>query len=213
MLETATIVTGCAAAVFGYSFASAWLRRGAPFVPTAARKIDAIFATSDGLLSRLPSSRRHHLIDLGAGSGTLVRAAVRQGKFDRATGYEINPALVSIARLVASDSEAHRLQSLWEADLTDCDVVCVYGVPSMMDDLAAKLCNELPDGSHVCSNLFELPSSASGTRPSAAATAVARLTEVDRRWVDAGRWSMDDSGYVRLYRVDRDAGDGGVSSR
>ena len=44
-------------------------------------------------------------------------------------------------------------------------------------------------------------------------TAVARLTEVDRRWVDAGRWSMDDSGYVRLYRVDRDAGDGGVSSR
>ena len=124
-----------------------------------------------------------------------MRAAVRQGRFSKATGYEINPALVGFSRLFATESESYRLQSLWEADLSECDVVCVYGVPSMMNALAAKLCDELPAGSHVCSNLFELPSGG-------------RLTEVDKRFVEADRWSMDDSGFVRLYRVEPIAGVG-----
>ena len=80
-----------------YSDLSAWLRLGAPFVPTAQTKIDAIFGV-DGLLSMVQNERKH-LVDLGSGAGGLVRAAVRQGGFGRATGYEINGALLSYARL------------------------------------------------------------------------------------------------------------------
>ena len=54
-----------------YSFGSAWFRRGAPFVPTAQRKVDAIFHPKRGLLRALP--RRRHMVDLGSGGGALVR--------------------------------------------------------------------------------------------------------------------------------------------
>ena len=51
-------------AVMLYSFGYAWLRRGAPFVPTAQRKLDAIFGPIGLLQSvrRRSSARHHHLI-------------------------------------------------------------------------------------------------------------------------------------------------------
>ena len=160
-LTGALTLTAAVSAVFTYSFASAWVRRGAPFVPTAASKVNAMFAP-DGLLARhIPARKwcRMHLVDLGSGDGAVVRAAVRRGSFSRATGYEINPALIACSRLLSliSQKEQHRMQSLWTADLSEADVVCVYGVPSMLDALEDKLVRELPAGSHVLSNLFEMP--------------------------------------------------------
>tara|TARA_B110001452_G_scaffold31339_1_gene24551 strand:+ start:3520 stop:3915 length:396 start_codon:yes stop_codon:yes gene_type:complete len=107
-------------AVMLYSFGYAWLRRGAPFVPTAQRKLDAIFGPS-GLLQPLRS--RSHLVDLGSGGGATVRAAVREGGFGRATGYD--PTLVGYSQLRSAlcPNERHRLKSLWEAELHDADVV------------------------------------------------------------------------------------------
>jgi hypothetical protein len=119
--------------VFTYSFASAWLRRGAPFVPTAQKKIEAIFAPGGLLSVSAPSLRRStaRVVDLGSGGGALVRAAVRQGGFGCAVGYEINPGLLAMSKLCAFGSrrEQFRLQSLWAADLSAADVVFVYGVP------------------------------------------------------------------------------------
>ena len=76
-----------------YSDLMAWLRLGAPFVPSAGNKIDAAF----GMLP--PGTRRTHMVDLGSGAGAVVRAAVREAGFSKATGYEVNGALVSYARL------------------------------------------------------------------------------------------------------------------
>ena len=83
------LAAGLAAnAVLLYSFGSAWFRRGAPFVPTAQRKIDAIFGRG-GLLAKLP--RKALCVDLGSGGGALVRAATRQHGFERAEGYDLAP--------------------------------------------------------------------------------------------------------------------------
>jgi hypothetical protein len=154
-------------AVLGVSFVAAMCRHGAPFVPTARRKISAIFAPG-GLLARARALRpdrgggaaRGHLVDLGSGEGSIVRAACREGGFRRATGYEINPALLALARLRSLGSggaERHRLQSLWSAPLDGVDVCVVYGMPPIMARLGAKLRAELPDGALVVSNGYELP--------------------------------------------------------
>jgi hypothetical protein len=125
-----------------YSDLMAWLRLGAPFVPSAGNKIDAAF----GMLP--PGTRRTHMVDLGSGAGAVVRAAVREAGFSKATGYEVNGALVSYARLrsLFSPGETFNFQSLWEADVSDADLVFVYGVPPMMEELRHKLGRELPTG-------------------------------------------------------------------
>ena len=182
-------------AIFAFSFATAWVRKGAPFVPTARRKIDAIFHPTDGLLRSLSPAKRSatHVVDLGSGSGSLVRAAVRQGGFGLATGFELNPALVVLSRLqsLGSARETFQLANLWSADLTDVGVVVVYGVPSLMDELALKLRRECP-AALVVSNSFEIP----------------RLRPLERVFVDAGLQaaSLDDSSYVYLYQVPAFAG-------
>ncbi|KAG8465555.1 hypothetical protein KFE25_002862 [Diacronema lutheri] len=117
-LTTLTAGLVGANAVLGVSFAAALLCVGAPFVPTARAKADAIFDASDGLLTKasamLPASRAArelHVVDLGSGEGTIVRAAVRVGGYGGATGYEVNPALVALARLRslgAGRREEHR---------------------------------------------------------------------------------------------------------
>ena len=202
-------VLGCALgaaiginAVFTYSFATAWRRRGAPFVPSARNKVNAIFHSEHGLLRSVGSRRSAmHLVDLGSGSGSIVRAAVREGGFGRATGIELNPALVAYSRLLSlgqGEHERFELKNMWLADLADADVVFVYGVPSIMPELSKKLREELRVGTLVVSNGFEV----AGLGPAEEAV-----------WVDAGlkRGSLDDSSRVYLYRIQIQGGSLGKS--
>ncbi|KAJ1620757.1 hypothetical protein T492DRAFT_1075531 [Pavlovales sp. CCMP2436] len=160
-VETALIVGLVGVnAVLGVSFGMAMRRQGAPFVPTAAAKIRAVFGAEKGLLARVlgPSRGDLHLVDLGSGEGAMVRAAVREGGFGRATGYELNPALLVVAQLrsMGRGVERHVWKSLWLADLSEANVVFVYGVPPIMERLGRKLLRELPDGSLVVSNNYAL---------------------------------------------------------
>lgn len=155
-------------------------------------------------------------MDLGSGGGALVRAAIRQGGFGRATGYEINPALVGLSWLRAAPGETHRLQSLWDADLSDADVCIVYGVPSMLGELGVKLREELPSGSYVVSNLFRIPEPPlrdcdgaedgrpAGEEPRQERQQRQQLKQVDSQWIDVGGvggMSLDDAGRLYLYRA------------
>ena len=45
---------------------------------------------------------------------------------------------MALSWLQSATGEAYRLQSLWEADLSDADVCLVYGVPSMLGELGEK---------------------------------------------------------------------------
>lgn len=190
LIAGALVAGGMVNAVLLYSFGSAWFRRGAPFVPTAASKVNAIFGRG-GVLEKV-SGRRRHMIDLGSGGGELVRAAARQGRWERATGYEINGALLLYSRMRSglSTNEHFQMKSLWDADVSDADLVFVYGVPSILTPLQRKLSRELPPGAHVVSNAFPFPPDHT-------------WVEISRRWVEAGmtHGTLDDSSQIFLYRV------------
>ena len=54
------------------------------------------------------------------------------------------------------------LTNLWDVDLTQVDVVAVYGLHPIMKELGVKLQHELRPGSIVLSNVFSIP----GWKPS-----------------------------------------------
>jgi hypothetical protein len=54
------------------------------------------------------------------------------------------------------------IKDLWKVDLSNVDVVAVYGLNPIMKDLGTKMKEELQPGSVVLSNVFSIP----GWRPS-----------------------------------------------
>lgn len=197
--SAATFVAGGALAignlVVGTSLVHAALGRGAPFVPTAATKIDALFGEG-GLLRRGSSLLRDgtyelgSFIDMGSGDGALVRAASQRAGFRSAIGYELNPWLVGYSHLRSAGRghrEATRWISMWDASLSEAAVVLVYGSPPIMERLGDKLKAELPIGALVVSNCYELPRSALGP-------------PVRSVFVDTHALAPDASSYMHVYR-------------
>ena len=170
IMKGALAVTGGAGClVYGASFVPAFRGLGAPFVPIAAEKLQALFGEA-GVLSSIKTGASPRswlrkgtlaseltLVDLGSGDGSVVRAAARQAGFRSAVGYEVNPALAAYATARATHNEIIHWQSLWTAPLHTADVVFVFGKKSIMNQLGHKLRAELPVGAVVVSNAYELP--------------------------------------------------------
>lgn len=70
--------------------------RGAPYVPTKRGPLEKAF---DELY---PLDSSDTLIDIGSGDGVVLRSAARRGA--RAIGYELNPLLVLVSRLLSKSS-------------------------------------------------------------------------------------------------------------
>lgn len=66
---------------------------GAPYVPSKPREVGRAF---DNLYRLGPDDL---LLDLGSGDGLVLRAAAKRGA--RAVGFELNPVLVGLARLMS----------------------------------------------------------------------------------------------------------------
>lgn len=94
--------------------------RGAPYVPTKKRDLEQAF---DDLY---PLSETDVLVDIGSGDGVVLRQAARRGA--RAIGYELNPVLVVISKLLARPYGSLikvRLVDFWLTQLP-ADVTIVY---------------------------------------------------------------------------------------
>jgi SAM-dependent methyltransferase len=85
--------------------------RGAPYVPSHRRFVRLALTQLHKL------SKDDVLVDLGSGDGIVLRLAAEQGS--RAIGYELNPALVVISRLLARGNRKieTRLADFWLVDL------------------------------------------------------------------------------------------------
>tara|TARA_B100001245_G_scaffold108033_2_gene78866 strand:+ start:629 stop:1126 length:498 start_codon:yes stop_codon:yes gene_type:complete len=80
--------------------------RGAPYVPTRRKLIDK------ALTDLYPLSDKDVLVDIGSGDGMVLRAAARRGA--RAIGYELNPVLVVVSKLLSRSSLVSvRLADFW----------------------------------------------------------------------------------------------------
>ncbi len=93
--------------------------RGAPYVPSHRRQLQRAF---DELYDLGPQDR---LVDLGSGDGVVLRTARRRGA--RAIGYELNPLLVVLSRLLSRGDRGItiHLADYTRATLPD-DVTVVY---------------------------------------------------------------------------------------
>lgn len=111
--------------------------RGAPYVPSRKKELAKAF---DELY---PLSKGDVLIDIGSGDGIVLREAAKRQA--RAIGYELNPVLVLISRLLS------RRQPLVETYLTDfwfvqlppeTTVVYVFGESRDITKMASKVADE-----------------------------------------------------------------------
>lgn len=112
----------------------------------------------------LPKDRAFRFVDLGAGTGRVLRhlAKLRPGGDYR--GIESAPLPFLLARLGAALSGADwrvRWGSFWRADLGDYDVIYAYLSPAPMKDLLRKLRAEMKPGALFISNTFPLPGATS----------------------------------------------------
>ena len=112
--------------------------RGAPYVPSRRRELRRAFT------ELYPLSKADLLVDIGSGDGIVLRQAALCGA--RAVGYELNPLLVAISRLL-SRRQASQVQTyladFWRVQLPDeTTVVYVFGESRDIKKMASKVALE-----------------------------------------------------------------------
>ena len=112
--------------------------RGAPYVPSRRNDVRRSFE------ELYPLSERDVVIDIGSGDGVVLREAAKRGA--RAVGYEINPILVLVSRLLSrsyGDRIGIYLVDFWHKPLPD-DVTVVYtfGDSRDIERMARKVSDE-----------------------------------------------------------------------
>lgn len=128
--------------------------RGAPYVPSQK------FYINQALRGLYTITNKDVLIDIGSGDGVVLREASKLGA--RAIGYEINPFLVIISRLLSrkDDRVSTRLVDFWLTKLPDdATVIYVFSVKRDMKKLikwTQKETNRLNRNIYLISLGFEL---------------------------------------------------------
>ena len=124
---------------------------GAPYVPILKRD-------SNRILKLAGLKPGQTLIDLGSGDGRLLRAAAAHGV--RCIGYEINPYLVLISRIVCwryRKLVTIHTANIWTTALPPADVIYIFIQDRYTAKLEAKFESEISTPTKVISYVFELP--------------------------------------------------------
>ncbi len=143
----AVIVLGIAALVM---FISVFV--GVPFVPTHRKQAELMMQ----LVKIGPGTK---VIDLGSGAGRLLFLAAGRGA--DTIGYELNPFLCWWTSIVAIIKKMSRqveikCQSIYNADVSEADVVLAFLFPEPMKRLGPKLFAEMRPGALIASYAFSI---------------------------------------------------------
>ncbi|MBM3391350.1 MAG: methyltransferase type 12 [Betaproteobacteria bacterium] len=116
-------------------------------------------AVAEALLGLLPQHAGLRVIDLGAGSGGLLRRLARARPEARFTGIEHAPLPYFLARLNARGlvNLVIRRSDLWREPLHGTDVVFVFLSPRVMPRLWEKTRAEMRPGALLVSSSFPVP--------------------------------------------------------
>lgn len=116
-------------------------------------------ATARTVLRTLPRDRTLCVVDLGCGTGAMLRRLARARPDCRFEGIEYAPLACAIARWRTRGlANCHvRRADFWRESLAGYDVVYAFLSPAPMARLADKLRAELAAGAMMISNSFPLP--------------------------------------------------------
>lgn len=124
---------------------------GAPYLPTRQRQ-------SDVALDLLGLKKGQTLYELGCGDGRVLLRAAERGIIS--VGYEINPLLVIVARIVTwrhRDKVKIIWGDFWRADLSKADGVFVFLLDRFMPKLDAKMNIQKDRKLPLVSYAFKIP--------------------------------------------------------
>ncbi len=110
---------------------------GAPYVPSQKKYIARAFTSLYQL------DRNDVLLDIGSGGGVVLRMASKRAA--KAIGYEINPALVIISKLLSIHNKKVQihLADLWKKNIPDdTTVIYVFAVSRDINKILIKIQNE-----------------------------------------------------------------------
>lgn len=95
--------------------------------------------------------------ELGSGDGRVVKAFAQQGAIVH--GFEINPLLSFWSRYNLRKVKGVKIfsKSYWNVNLSEYDIIIVFGMTHIMNRLRIKFENELKPGTLVISNIFQIP--------------------------------------------------------
>lgn len=119
------------AVVLLFGFVVFW---GAPYVPSKKRDV------AKALDDLYPIGKKDLLVDIGSGDGVVLRMAATRGA--RAVGYELNPTLVVISRMLSRRQPRVTtvLADFWRVSLPDATtVVYTFGESRDIKKMAAKV--------------------------------------------------------------------------
>lgn len=123
--------------------------RGAIWVPVFTRDLKTI-------IGHMHIQKGTVVYEFGSGDGRLLRMAARLGA--SATGYEINPFMAFIAKLLSLRSEVKiHVADAWTKSFSSADIVFVFLMPQHMKRLGEKMQTELKPGATLVTYIYPVP--------------------------------------------------------
>lgn len=154
-----------------------------PYVPTPEPVVD-------GMMEMGAVSEGHRVIDLGSGDGRIAIAAAKLGA--EVLGVDIDPERIREAdenaeREGVTDRVEFRQEDLFDTPIADADVLTLYLLPTINQQLRPKILADMAPGSRVVSHAFDMGNWASDEQRTIAGRTV-YLWHVPARI--EGEWKM-----------------------
>lgn len=114
----------------------------------------------DALTAMMPAHKNFYFLDLGSGTGSVIRQLDQRFAFGMFHGVETAPLPFLWSWLLSRIGRAQyqvRYQDIWSTDLSGYDVVYAFLSPQPMADLWLKVQREMRPGSLFISNTFRVP--------------------------------------------------------
>ncbi len=129
----------------------AFFQKFLPYIPTDKKTVKDIQKLAN------KNKNKQKAVDLGSGDGRIVIALAKAGY--EAHGYEINPLLIlrsrrKIKKLGLENKAYIHWGNFWEKDLASFDLVVVYGITYVMQDLKNKFLKELKKNAIFICNTY-----------------------------------------------------------
>ena len=141
-------------AIYIISITISWLY-GAPYVVTRKDELNELVEKAKKYLTK-----NAQFIELGCGDGRITRMVVRDYGM-KGVGYDINPLLIFVARLLTRFQRLPQAlffkKNILEVDLSQTDVIYLYLLPPIILTMKNKLLNTVKKGALIISHAFKIP--------------------------------------------------------